>query len=140
MNGYVLQHVTAVITLIAIASGLSVALMAWLVTRSVSEVPSEDREYKDPPPVGFRMVWQPVQWLSYYIGPLMRQRSHAALLVRLRKAGLDYSLSPAQFTAGRVICAVVAATIFWWLLGRFDPSRRGGNRKRRISTVSTWST
>lgn len=34
--------------------GLSAALIVWLVTKSVTEVPEDDRTYLDPPPFGFQ--------------------------------------------------------------------------------------
>ncbi|MBC7501052.1 MAG: type II secretion system F family protein [Herminiimonas sp.] len=127
MGAFIVNNVTLISYLIAAAVGLSVALVAWLLTRSASELPQEDREYKDPPPIGFRLVWWPVQWLSHHAAPLLlSRRSHASLSVRLRKAGLDYSLTPAQFMATRMVGAIIMATAAWWLLGSFDPSRRGG--------------
>jgi tight adherence protein C len=120
------EQATLIITLFAVAIGLSVALVTWLISRAVTEVPLEDRQYKDPPPLGFRLAWLPIQWLSHFIAPLIRSGSHHALLTKLRKAGLDYSISPAQFTASRLLCGTVVALVFYWVLGSFDPSRRGG--------------
>lgn len=130
MNDFILHNVNFVTTVIAVAIGFAVALLAWLLTRTVSEVPPEDREYKDAPPLGFRLVWLPVQWVSLFIGPMMRRRSHAALQTRLRKAGLDYSIAPAQFVAARMICAVVVACLSCWLMSTFDPAHRGGESWR----------
>lgn len=120
------EQSTLIITLFAIAVGLAVALVTWLISRAVTGVPLEDRQYKDPPPLGFRLAWWPIQWLSHLIAPLIRSGSHHASLTKLRKAGLDYSISPAQFTASRLVCGTVAAVVFYWALGSFDPSHRGG--------------
>lgn len=126
MNDLLIRHAGLIIGMIAVAAGLSAALVVWLWTRSVSEVPLEDRQYKDPPPLGFRLVWWLLQWISHYIAPVVPASMHALLLVRLRKAGLEYSLSPVQFISSRVLCAGVLALGSWWLLGSFDPVR-GGN-------------
>ena len=120
MSDFLIRHAALIIGLIAAAAGLSAALVVWLWTRSVSEVPAEDRQYKDPPPLGFRMVWLLLQWICCYIAPLVPASTHAALLVRLRKAGLEYCLSPVQFIASRVLCAGMLALGSWWLLGSLD--------------------
>lgn len=119
------EQTTLVIALFAVAIGLSVALVAWLISRAVIEIPPEDRQYKDPPPLGFRLTWWPIQWISHFIGPFIRGKVHHASMTRLRKAGLDFSISPAQFTASRLVCGTVVATVFFWVLGSFDPSRQG---------------
>ncbi|MBC7414663.1 MAG: type II secretion system F family protein [Herminiimonas sp.] len=111
--------------LIAAAIGLSVALVTWLLSRSATAVPKEDRVYKDAPPLGLRICWWPLQWLSHYLEPFLSRRMKAALLIKLRKAGLDYAITPAQFFASRILAAVAMASAMWWVLGTFDPARRG---------------
>lgn len=121
-----LEQTDIVIALFALGVSLSVALVVWLVAKAISEVPPEDREYKDAPPTGFRIVWWPIQWLSFFLAPWLRGKRYEASRLNLRKAGLEYSLSPAQFASGRIICAACVAALFWWLFGSFDPVRRGG--------------
>ena len=53
-----------VIAAIALSVGLSVALVAWLVSRTAAAVPQQDRIWLDAPPPGYRIVWWPVQWLA----------------------------------------------------------------------------
>lgn len=125
MENLLLQHRTAVIVLVAFACGLSVALVAWLVSTAVAEVPEEDRAYKDPPPLGFRLVWWPIHWISYFIEPLMPAKQIAAIQARLRQAGLDYTVTPAQMMAARVLGALLAAAVCWWGVGSFDQARAG---------------
>ena len=117
---------TVIVLLFSLAVGLAVALVAWLVSKSIAEIPEEDRQYKDPPPLGFRLAWWPIQWISYAIAPFMRRRRYEASLVRLRKAGLDYSILPPQFTAARLVCALLGAAAFWWLVGAYDGHRAEG--------------
>jgi tight adherence protein C len=109
-----------VIFLFALGMGLAVALIAWLISRALTAVPEEDRQYKDRPPLGFRMGWLPIQWVSHYISPLMSPKGHDRLLTKLRQGGLDYTISPPQFVASRVVCAAFVALLFWWILGSFD--------------------
>jgi tight adherence protein C len=103
----------------AIAVGLSFALVAWVVSRLAAEVPAEDRMWLDPPPIGFRLIWWPVQWLAHFFGPLIPTQWKAGLLTRLRVGGVDFALSPAQFLAGRLVWGVVASGVGLWLADSF---------------------
>lgn len=105
--------------------GVSVTLLAWLISRILAAVPAEDREYKDAPPIGFRLAWWPIQWLSYFIGPFISGKKNTAVLTQLRQTGLDYTISPAQFIAARAICALAAALLFCWGIATFDQSGTG---------------
>lgn len=125
MSTLVSSNLTLLTYLIAAAIGLAVALITWLLSRSAVQVPREDRSYKDAPPLFLRLCWWPLQWVSHHLGPLIGRRTQAALLVKLRKAGLDYAISPVQFVASRILAACVMAALFWWLLGGFDPAARG---------------
>ena len=121
-----MDEATLVIALFALAIGVSIALVAWLLSRAVAEVPPEDREYKDPPPLALRLVWWPIQWISHYTAPFLTAKSRDALRHKLRKAGLDYCLSPAQYLATRLLCAGFGALLGYWILDSFaqyDPTR-----------------
>ena len=117
---------TGMTMLIAAGVGVSVAMLVWLLTFSVSEVPPEDRQFKDPPPLGFRASWWVLQWISHGIVHAIPRVTHAQLVRRLRNAGLDYCLSPAQFIASRLLCMVVGASGCWWLLSALASSSRAG--------------
>ena len=116
---------TIIILLFALTIGLSGALVAWIISRYLAKIPKEDREYKDAPPLGFRLAWLPIQWISYSIRPFISGKNYGKVMTRLRKAGLDYTLSPEQFIAGRLLCACIAALVFWWGLGSFDNAKDG---------------
>jgi tight adherence protein C len=123
MDHLMLESTTAVALAFALAMGLAAGLCAWVVSKSMAEVPEEDRQYKDPPPLGFRLVWWPIQWVASLVEPLMGPRSQAASSLKLRKGGLDYCLSPAQFLASRLVCAAAVAAFFGWIVASFDQSR-----------------
>jgi tight adherence protein C len=116
---------TIVILAFALAVGLAAGLVGWALSKSMAEVPKEDRQYKDPPPLGFKLVWLPIQWFANLIPPLISAKRNAASLARLRKAGLDYCLSPAQFTASRIVCAICVGTMLWWVFASFDKPAAG---------------
>ena len=79
----------------------------------------EDRTYLDRPPIGFRLVWWPIQWIAYYLGRLIPASRRQAALIKLRKAGLDYTLSPEQYIAGRIVAALLAGALAAWLADSF---------------------
>lgn len=107
------------ITAFAFATGLSFALVAWVVSRLAAAVPEQDRTWFDAPPWGFRMLWWPVQWLAHYIDPWLSPGWKALLLTRLRIAGVDYALSPAQYLAGRVLWGIAIGVAGAWLAVSF---------------------
>ena len=124
MQNFLFAHSDTVFMLLAILIGLAAALLGWLATRAVASVPREDRAYKDPPPLGFRLMWWPIHALAHFLDPLIPDKAHRQAQTRLRKAGLDFSLTPSQFLAARLVAAVLLALLFCWILGSFD--RPGG--------------
>jgi len=121
-----------IIAALALASGLAAALVAVLIAGTAAAVPAEDRSYKDAPPLGLRLIWWPIHWIGHGLRPFISRAPGAALPVRLRKAGLEYALTPAQFVAARLLCAGAAAVFACWVLdalgqgsssGGFAPSR-----------------
>ena len=104
-----------VVATLAFATGLSAALIGWLLSRAAASVPRQDRLWLDPPPPGYRIVWWPVQWLAHYLRTLLPERHARASLASLRLAGLDYALDPAQFLAGRLVWALLCAGLAAWL-------------------------
>lgn len=128
MSNYLIEHRSTVIVLFALGVGLSVALLAWLLSRLLAEVPAEDRVYKDAPPLGFKLFWWPIQWLSHYSAPFISGKTYSAVLAQLRKAGLDFTISPVQFIAARILCGALVALLFWWGLTTFDLNTPGFQR------------
>jgi tight adherence protein C len=114
---------TFVLTTFALSIGLSVALIAWLVSRAIAKVPAESREYKDSPPLGFRLIWRPVQWISHFIGPCISGKSHQRLLSKLRQAGVDYAINPTQYLAARLVGAAMCGAISCFVLSSVDNPR-----------------
>ncbi|MFT5533071.1 MAG: tight adherence protein C [Burkholderiaceae bacterium] len=115
MAATVLSHST-LIALLAASVGLAVALIGWLLGRSLAKVPAENRAYKDTPPLGFRLAWWPIQWISHYLSLLGATPSDDKSWLRLRRAGLDYMLTPQQLSAACLLCMSVAAVMCCWLL------------------------
>jgi tight adherence protein C len=91
----------------------------------IAAVPPEDRRYRDPPPLVFRLVWWPLQWMAHYLAPLLPAGLRQRVLARLRLGGLDYTLSPAQFMAARAMTAVATGALAHWILTSFHQPRLG---------------
>jgi len=102
--------------LCALGLGLSIFLLAHGLGRAIAAVPSEDRSYRDVPPRFFRLLWWPIRWLAFYLGPLLPLRLRQRVLVKLRLAGLDYALAPEQFIAGQLLAAGLAGGLLFWML------------------------
>ncbi|MBV7536049.1 type II secretion system F family protein [Duganella sp. sic0402] len=125
METLLLHYGSALIVGVGLAAGVAVALLVWLLSTALAEVPQEDRSYKDAPPLGFRLVWRPIHWISYFIAPLISAKQHTLIWSRLRQAGLDYTVTPPQLVAARVLGAALAMLLCWWGLGSFDQARNG---------------
>ena len=140
MDALLANHVGLALTLISVAAGLAFALLAWLLSRMLASVPPEDRSYKDRPPLGYRLLWAPINWIAHFIAGQVAPKRQAALLVRLGQAGVDFAVSPLQFTASRIVGAMLAALLFWWMLASFDhpdPGAPGAPVSRYLGVVFT---
>jgi tight adherence protein C len=93
--------------------GVCVALsvVTLVIFNLVCAVPGEDRTYKDRPPGLLRMVWIPTQMLAWYLGPRMSVATREAVLKKLRKAELDFAVSPQQWLGARFALAAVLGTV-----------------------------
>jgi len=107
------------ILMIAGAAAISVLLIFWLSTRLIKVVPPQDRTWNDPPPLGYQIVWWPIQWVAFYVRPFITENSREMRLIQLKQAGLDYALDPAQLLSGRIIWASVFALVIYWIANSF---------------------
>ena len=111
-----------IITGFALVTGLSFALIAWVISRLAVAVPEQDRTWFDAPPFGYRLLWWPVQWLAHYLDVWLSAARQNAMLTRLRTAGLDFALNPAQYLAGRVLWGLVFGLVGAWVAASFHLS------------------
>jgi tight adherence protein C len=80
--------------------------------RFVTAVPTEDRTFSDRPPPLIRRVWFAIQLVAHYAGPYLSVQYRERTIKRLRRAELDYALSPQQWFATKIVYAVVVGVIF----------------------------
>lgn len=90
---------------------LAVAFFVFGVRQAFVEVPAEDRSYLDPPPRALRLAWPLVQLISFRLGGLLSVSYRHKTQLSLRHAGLDYSLSPEQFFACKILSGVAAMIV-----------------------------
>jgi len=101
--------------IISLIFGVLVTLFVWNIYRIFADIPEEDRSYLDRPPLGFRLTWPLIKVIVYYFGFLVTQNYRMVTLLRLRRAGLDYMLSPEQYFAGKIVASIFAV-VFIYLL------------------------
>ena len=94
--------------LIGIATGISVLLISYSLSKLKSQVPKEEREYMDPLPPMLRAVWPVITFIEYHFC----SRFPAAWLEkahkRLQETGVGYMLNAEQYYAVRVFSTIVA--------------------------------
>jgi tight adherence protein C len=108
------MSVLFIMALVAAALAASLAVLA--VRKAFVEVPTEDRQFLDPPPGMLRMVWPLIQLVSFRLAPLLSVSYRQKTQLLLRYAGLDYALSPEQFFASKILAAGLCALVLQFLL------------------------
>ncbi len=89
-----------------VPAGAAMLLLLWSVRSAIGVVPPDDRSGKDKPPMLWRATWPLVRCLARWPGTALAQPRRARCVERLWRAGLGHALTPEQFAAGRVICAL----------------------------------
>lgn len=111
ISGLMTYPLQAIVLIVALCAGAVMAVIAWVISRKIAEVPPENRQYKDPLPMGFRLVWWPILWIAHWLQPFMSAKTQSTLQDRLRRAGLEFCVAPAQFLGSRVVCAVLTGLL-----------------------------
>lgn len=92
-----------------LAAGSSTGLLVWLVARPLVALPVEDRRWMDPPP----RAWQPLWPVARALAPVLAGTVSASWIestrARLRRAGLEYAVSPEQYLGVRAAHAVLGS-------------------------------
>jgi tight adherence protein C len=100
--------------LIGVLFALAVVLAAKSVRGIAVEVPKEDRQYMDPPPRFYRLTWPLVRVTAYYCGWALPDATATRIQESLRRAGQDYTLTPVQFFAGKLVAAGLFGLMLGW--------------------------
>jgi tight adherence protein C len=105
--------------MIQLAIGILVALAVTLALVSmrqlVVKVPGDDRQYMDPPPRFYRLTWPLVRLVAFYCGWAVTEATASRIQTALRRAGQDYTLTPVQFFAGKIVASGVFGAGLAWI-------------------------
>jgi tight adherence protein C len=101
--------------LIAATVAIAVTMATLSLPKIVHEVPIDDRSYMDPPPRFYRLTWPLVRLVAHYCGWAVSESTAARIQVALKRAGQDYTLTPAQFFAGKLVASAMAAVTLGWM-------------------------
>jgi tight adherence protein C len=82
---------------------ISIVILCFVTYQIVSAVPEQDRTYADKPPGLLRKIWFLVEIVSHYVGPYLTVEYREKTIRRLRKAELDYALSPQQWVSSKIV-------------------------------------
>ena len=101
-------------------SGLFAVTIVLMITASrkiVAEVPTDDRQYMDPAPTFYRITWPLVLLVAHHFGWILREPSSVRMRESLLRAGQDYTLTPAQFFAGKLVASAMVGALLAWFMG-----------------------
>jgi len=103
-----------IVAIVGVGAAISAGLIGWVVSKSVADIPEDDRTYLDRLPPFFKFLWWPTLWLAYQAGRFIPISLRESTLVQLRFAGLDYVVSPEQLLAHRAVVTLLAGTFGAW--------------------------
>lgn len=72
-----------------------------------SEIRDDDRTYMDPLPGPLRKIWPLVNLLVQHFGDFLPVEQVESVRLQMRKAGVEYLMTPVQFIATRFVAAVI---------------------------------
>lgn len=95
------------IFVIALLIALTVVALIVSLRNIKREIRPDDRTYMDPLPGPLRLLWPFVNLLVQHFGDYMPVEQVEQVRLRMRKAGVEYLMTPVQFIATRVVSAIV---------------------------------
>ena len=94
---------------------IAVTLTAISMRQIVTEVPNDDRLYMDPPPRFYRLTWPLVRLVAHYCDWAVTDATRSRIQEALRRAGQDYTLTPTQFFAGKLVASALFGAGLAWI-------------------------
>src|SRR3954470_19825489 len=91
----------------------SVLIVLYAIYSLFSNVPEEDREYRDPLPLWLRILWPLIQFLDFFAFSRLNEKILQPTHDSLSKAGLLYLLTASQIMSLKTISIIIceAATL-----------------------------
>lgn len=113
--------------LLIVAIFAAAAMLVAISSRQIAaEVPADDRQYMDPPPRFYRLTWPMVRLVAHHTSWAVREGPTTRIQVALQRAGQDYTLTPQQFFAGKLLSAAKFSGGFAWSMSLMHQSPVGG--------------
>lgn len=103
----------------------AVAMGLLSMRQIVSEVPHDDRRFMDPPPRFYRLTWPLVRLVAHHCSWAVSEATATRIQVSLKRAGQDYTLTPVQFFAGKLVAAAMFAAVLGWIGGKLGMGSLG---------------
>jgi tight adherence protein C len=106
-----------IVSLIVALAAVALLVSLRNIRRSIAE---DDRTYMDPLPGPLRLLWPLVNLLVQHFGDFMPVEQVERVRLNMRRAGVEYLMTPVQFIATRIVSAVVfvaLAAFTGWMLG-----------------------
>ena len=76
------------------------------------DIPDEQRDYLDPLPRSLRAIWPLVNLFSYYVGERLPVDWLEWVASWLRRAGLNYFMSPSQLVGLQIVASLLMALLY----------------------------
>lgn len=112
--------------MVAVLFAAAVTIAAISTRKIASAVPGDDRRYMDPPPRFYRLTWPLVRLVGFYCGWAVTEATAARIQTALKRAGQDYTLTPVQFFAGKLIAAGLFAAGLACITAKIGPGALTG--------------
>src|SRR5882762_81023 len=106
---------------------IAVTLVVISTRQIVTEVPNDDRRYMDPPPRFYRLTWPLVRLVAHYCGWAVTEATASRIHMALRRAGQDYTLTPAQFFAGKLVASAMFGAGLGWITSKMGQGALAGD-------------
>ena len=104
-----MSSLSTLIPTLLLSGAIALAVGALFVSLGniKSEIRDDDRTYMDPLPGPLRKIWPLVNLLVQHFGDYLPVEQVESVRLQLRKAGVEYLMTPVQFIATRFVSAVI---------------------------------
>jgi tight adherence protein C len=96
---------------VLVGAGLAAGCVVWAFASLIGSAEREDPPLRERPPLLWRCLWPLVTMLARWPGAVLARPNRRRWQERLHRSGLDGALSPEQFQAGRLLCALAGLGI-----------------------------
>jgi len=103
-----------------LAVSFSILAISYSIYAIRSELPGEDRTYKDPLPRLIRMIWPLVRVFAHNFGERLPADFLEKYQKLLRKSGLDYLFSPSELFGLQMVSALIMLGMSDFILSSLD--------------------